>query len=87
LKALASVNAPSDQRAARAWLFKIVQNLWIDEYRRQKVQSEDDAPVAIEGTCNLSKTELSCFCHPLIEWKEVADIRLGDFYARLQLQR
>ena len=49
LNALASVNVPSDRKAARAWLFKIVRNAWIDQYRRQKVRTEDDSPIPIEG--------------------------------------
>jgi RNA polymerase sigma-70 factor (ECF subfamily) len=49
LNALASVNVPSDRKATRAWLFKIVRNAWIDEYRRQKVRTEDDSPIPIEG--------------------------------------
>jgi RNA polymerase sigma-70 factor (ECF subfamily) len=50
LNALASVNVPSDRKGARAWLFKIVRNAWIDQYRRQKVRTEDDSPIPIEGT-------------------------------------
>ncbi|HVR55974.1 MAG TPA: RNA polymerase sigma factor [Pseudolabrys sp.] len=49
LNALASTNAPSDRKAARAWLFKIVRNAWIDQYRRQKLRTEDDSPIPIEG--------------------------------------
>lgn len=49
LNALASVNVPSDRKTARAWLFKIVRNAWIDQYRRQKVRTEDDSPIPIEG--------------------------------------
>lgn len=42
LNALASTNMPSDRKAARAWLFKIVRNAWIDQHRRQKVRADDD---------------------------------------------
>jgi RNA polymerase sigma-70 factor (ECF subfamily) len=49
LNAVASMNVPSDRKAARAWLFKIVRNAWIDQYRRQKVRAEDDSPMPIEG--------------------------------------
>jgi RNA polymerase sigma-70 factor (ECF subfamily) len=49
LNALASANIPSDRKAARAWLFKIIRNAWIDQYRRQKVRTDDASPVPIEG--------------------------------------
>jgi RNA polymerase sigma-70 factor (ECF subfamily) len=49
LNAVASMNVPSDRRAARAWLFRIVRNAWIDHYRRRKVRAEDDSPIPIEG--------------------------------------
>jgi RNA polymerase sigma-70 factor, ECF subfamily len=49
LNALASGNVPSDRKAARAWLFKIIRNAWIDQYRRQKMRTEDDSPIPIEG--------------------------------------
>ena len=48
LNALASANAPSDRKAARTWLFKIVRNAWIDQYRRQKVRTENDSSIPIE---------------------------------------
>jgi RNA polymerase sigma factor (sigma-70 family) len=48
VNALASLNVPSERRAARAWLFKIVRNAWIDQYRRHKLRTEDDPPVPVE---------------------------------------
>ena len=48
LNALASSSVPGDQEAARAWLFKIIRNAWIDRYRRRKVRSGEDLPVATE---------------------------------------
>lgn len=41
LNAIASKNAPDDPKAARAWLFKIVRNAWIDQYRRKKIRTDD----------------------------------------------
>lgn len=49
LNALASPNVPSDPKAARAWLFKIVRNAWIDQYRRRKVRIDDDMAVPVES--------------------------------------
>lgn len=49
LNALASTNVPGDRKAARAWLFKIVRNAWIDLYRRRKVRTDDDLPSPIEN--------------------------------------
>src|SRR5579864_4400808 len=48
LNALASSSFPGDPEAARAWLFKIARNAWIDRYRRRKVRSGEDLPVATE---------------------------------------
>lgn len=41
LKALASPIGPGDQTTIRAWLFKIMRNTWIDEYRRAQVRMND----------------------------------------------
>lgn len=38
LNALATQNIPGDAKAIRAWLFKIVRNAWIDQYRRTKTR-------------------------------------------------
>jgi RNA polymerase sigma-70 factor (ECF subfamily) len=42
LNALASKSTPDDRKAARAWLFKIVRNAWIDQYRRKKIRTDDE---------------------------------------------
>jgi RNA polymerase sigma-70 factor, ECF subfamily len=42
LNALGNPNVPSEPKAARAWLFKIVRNAWIDQFRRSKVRRVDD---------------------------------------------
>lgn len=43
VNALASSNAPSDPKALRAWLFRILRNAWIDQYRRTKVRMDEDS--------------------------------------------
>lgn len=39
-KALAARNAPSDPSAYRAWLFKILRNTFLDQYRRREVRAD-----------------------------------------------
>lgn len=46
MQALAAGQPPSDTAAARAWLFKIVRNAWIDEVRRKQMRAIDDDPPA-----------------------------------------
>lgn len=41
VNALVSRNTPVDAKAIRAWLFKIVRNVWIDQYRRRRVRNDD----------------------------------------------
>ncbi|MBA2402483.1 MAG: RNA polymerase sigma factor [Bradyrhizobium sp.] len=41
LNALATQNIPGDAKAIRAWLFRIVRNSWIDQYRRNKIRADD----------------------------------------------
>ncbi len=49
LNALASLNAPIDQNAARAWLFKIVRNAWIDQHRRRVIRADVGFTLPVEG--------------------------------------
>lgn len=49
LNALAAGRRPSDDRAVRAWLFKIVRNAWIDQRRRAAVREMDAEPEALDG--------------------------------------
>lgn len=49
LHALASRQAPEDPKATRAWLFKIVRNAWIDQYRRKKVRVDDELAEPIQN--------------------------------------
>ena len=50
LNALASPNAPAESKVARAWLFKIVRNAWIDQYRRKQVRVDDGSSLTLEGS-------------------------------------
>lgn len=36
VRALASLASPAEQGAMRSWLFKIIRNAWIDDFRRTK---------------------------------------------------
>lgn len=49
LCALASKSPPSDPTSARSWLFKIVRNVWIDDFRRAQTRSKSDLPHAFES--------------------------------------
>ena len=49
LQALASDQPPADPNHARAWLFKIVRNAWIDQFRRTQTKREDDRLPDIEA--------------------------------------
>lgn len=41
LQALSSRESPRDQKAALAWLFKVVRNVWIDQTRRRAVRNHE----------------------------------------------
>jgi RNA polymerase sigma-70 factor (ECF subfamily) len=45
-RALAARRVPGEPAAYRAWMFRIVRNAAIDELRRQRVQTAEDAPPA-----------------------------------------
>lgn len=49
VQALSSKHSPTDGANVRAWLFKIVRNLWIDQYRRRQASSEDPDASAEEA--------------------------------------
>lgn len=50
LKALGSAAARPRPEAVRAWLFKIVRNAWIDNYRRNRhIHDEPESGVVEEG--------------------------------------
>lgn len=48
VNALASRNAPVDPKAVRAWLFKIVRHVWIDQYRRKRTRTDDGLDSELE---------------------------------------
>jgi RNA polymerase sigma-70 factor, ECF subfamily len=50
LHALGSPHVPDDPKAARAWLFRILRNAWIDQFRRTKVRSDDAATAELDGS-------------------------------------
>lgn len=41
LQALSARESPHDEKAALAWLFKVVRNVWIDQTRRRSVRSHE----------------------------------------------
>lgn len=41
VKALASASPPCDEIAARIWLFKVIRNAWIDDFRRARVRRDE----------------------------------------------
>ncbi len=41
LHALSARESPQDEKAALAWLFKVVRNVWIDQTRRRAVRSHE----------------------------------------------
>jgi len=49
LNALASRNIPRDTNVIRAWLFKIVRNAWIDQYRRRKIRTDHSSVGGFDG--------------------------------------
>lgn len=59
VRAMQSANQPSDDRAFRAWLFRIMRNLWIDQLRAKarpvELEPDDTAggfhqmPMSLEG--------------------------------------
>lgn len=50
VKALASASPPCDEIAARIYLFKVIRNAWIDDFRRAKVRCDDSAVKPLDGT-------------------------------------
>lgn len=48
LKALASGQAPVEEKAMVAWLFKIVRNVWIDTCRHEAVRRKDQEVCEIQ---------------------------------------
>lgn len=41
VKALSSASPPCEERAIRVWLFKVVRNAWIDDFRRARVRRDE----------------------------------------------
>ncbi|WP_245416383.1 RNA polymerase sigma factor [Microvirga sp. 17 mud 1-3] len=71
LRALSSRESPSDEKAALAWLFTIIRNVWIDQTRRRAVRDlaetgpEDEAPGSFRDdmiTTLAVKQALSALC-------------------------
>jgi len=47
VRVLRSTRVPADNKAFKVWLFAIVRNLWIDNFRKNKVRNE----VSIDDLC------------------------------------
>ena len=51
LRALEAKLLPEHEGAVRAWLFQLLRNVWIDQYRRERVRARRDAEeTAAEAT-------------------------------------
>lgn len=50
VRALSAQDAPREEKAALAWLFKIVRHAWIDQTRRRAVRARDAVEIETDDT-------------------------------------
>lgn len=48
VNALANDNAPAELATLRAWLFKIIRNIWIDRFRQEKIRVDSEPALRMD---------------------------------------